>query len=364
MPDREPRPTPTTTSTPPTALAGPSEVAALVRAGSLRALGRAVSWLEADDPRASRVLAELRRSTGTRVDAARSDGSRLIGLTGSPGSGKSSLADRMVEAYRAQGLRVAVIAVDPTSPYSGGAILGDRIRMTRWHADAGVFVRSMATRGQLGGLAAATLRIAALLDAAGYDRVLIETVGVGQSEVDVAAVADTTVLVMTPAGGDGVQAFKAGVMEIADLFVINKADLPGADRLRRDVRAAQGLSEPEPDGWTAPVVQTRASDGTGVPELLRTLDEHADWLAARGGDARRRHGRVRAELEAAMRRQAAMALRAGVEARLPDIAAGRATAEEVAADLLRAWSAPADTTSGTADDAAAGTPGDTVRSES
>lgn len=354
--------TPAPTS--PTSLAVPSEVAAQVRAGSLRALGRAVSWLEADDPRASRVLAELRQASEGHGDGVRSDGSRLIGLTGSPGSGKSSLADRLVAAYRARGLRVAVIAVDPTSPYSGGAILGDRIRMTRWHGDADVFVRSMATRGQLGGLAAATLRIAALLDAAGFDRVLIETVGVGQSEVDVAAVADTTVLVMTPAGGDGVQAFKAGVMEIADLFVINKADLPGADRLRRDVRAAQGLSEPELDGWTAPVVQTRASDGTGVSELLSALDEHADWLAARGGDARRRHGRVRAELEAAVRRQAAMALRSGVEARLADIAAGRATAEDVAVDLLRAWSAQADTAGGTAGDAAGDAAGDTVRSES
>lgn len=276
----------------------------------------------------------------------------MIGLTGSPGGGKSSLADRMVEAYRADGLRVAVIAVDPTSPYSGGAILGDRVRMTRWHADDGVFVRSMATRGQLGGLAAATLRIAALLDAAGYDRVLIETVGVGQSEVDVAAVADTTVLVMTPAGGDAVQAFKAGVMEVADLFVINKADLPGADRLQREVRVAQGLAEPEPDAWTAPVVQTRASDGTGVREMLRALDRHADWLAARVGPARLRRGRVRAELAAAMRRHATVALQLAGEARLHDIAAGRATAEEVAAELLRAWSAQADAAD------------DTVRSES
>ena len=174
MPAGEPFPTPT----PPSSLSDPSALAAQVRAGSLRALGRAVSWLEADDPRAPRVLAELRRATEGRGDGARSHRSRLIGLTGSPGSGKSSLADRLVEAYRGLGLRVAVIAVDPTSPYSGGAILGDRIRMTRWHGDAGVFVRSMATRGQLGGLAAATLRIAALLDAAGYDRVLIETVGV------------------------------------------------------------------------------------------------------------------------------------------------------------------------------------------
>jgi len=352
VPAGEQSPTPTPT------FADPGEVAALVLAGSLRALGRAVSWLEADDPRAPRVLAALRQATERSGGAARSHGSRLIGLTGSPGSGKSSLADRMVEAYRGNGLRVAVIAVDPTSPYSGGAILGDRIRMTRWHGDAGVFVRSMATRGQLGGLASATLRAAALLDAAGYDRVLIETVGVGQSEVDVAAVADTTVLVMTPAGGDGVQAFKAGVMEIADLFVINKADLPGADRLRRDVRAAQGLSEPEPDGWTAPVVQTRASDGTGVSALLSALDEHADWLAAHGGDTRRRHGRVRAELAAALRRQAAMALDAGADDRLRDVAEGRATAEEVAVELLRAWSAQADTA-----DPAGCASGDAVRSE-
>lgn len=323
----------------------------MLRAGSLRALGRAVSWFEAGDPRAPLVLAELRRASEAPGAPPRSHGARLIGLTGSPGGGKSSLADRMVEAYRAHGLRVAVIAVDPTSPYSGGAILGDRIRMTRWHGDAGVFVRSMATRGQLGGLAAATLRIAALLDVAGYDRVLIETVGVGQSEVDVAAVADTTVLVMTPAGGDAVQAFKAGVMEVADLFVINKADLPGADRLQRDVLAAQGLADPDPDAWTAPVVQTRASDGTGVPEMLSALDEHADWLAARGGQAGLRRDRVRAELAAALRRHAAMALQLGAEARLEEIVTGRVTAEEVAAELLLAWSTRADASA------------DTVRSE-
>ncbi len=335
-------------------LGDPTEVAALVRSGSLRALGRAVSWFEADDPRAPLVLAELRRASDAPGESSgerpRSHVSRLIGLTGAPGGGKSSLADRMVEAYRALGLRVAVIAVDPTSPYSGGAILGDRIRMTRWHGDAGVFVRSMATRGQLGGLAAATLRIAALLDAAGYDRILIETVGVGQSEVDVAAVADTTVLVMTPAGGDAVQAFKAGVMEVADLFVINKADLPGADRLQREVRAAQELAETDPDTWSAPVVQTRASDGTGVQEVLRALDQHAGWLAARGGHAELRRGRVRAELAAALRRHAAKALQLGAEARLHDIAEGRATAEEVATELLRA-STQADGS------------GDTVRSE-
>ncbi|MDZ7706562.1 MAG: methylmalonyl Co-A mutase-associated GTPase MeaB [Trueperaceae bacterium] len=302
-------------------------------------------------PRTNPRAPPARSSRAPSRAPSRSGGSRLIGLTGSPGGGKSSLADRMVEAYRAHGLRVAVIAVDPTSPYSGGAILGDRIRMTRWHGDSEVFVRSMATRGQLGGLAAATLRIAALLDAAGYDRVLIETVGVGQSEVDVAAVADSTVLVMTPAGGDAVQAFKAGVMEVADLFVINKADLPGAERLQRDVRAVQALAETDADAWTAPVVQTRASDGTGVQEVLSALDQHADWLAARGGHARIRRGRVRAELAAAVRRHAAMALQLGTEARLHDIAEGRATAEEVAAELLRAWSARADAS------------GDTVRSE-
>lgn len=315
----------------------PAEVAAAVRRRDVRALARAVSWLESDDPRGPRVLAEVRREANGG-DAAPPD-TRLIGITGSPGSGKSTLVDRMVEHDRERGLRVAVIAVDPTSPYSGGAILGDRIRMMRWHADPDVFVRSMATRGQLGGLAAATLRVAALLEAAGFDRVLIETVGVGQSEVDVVDVADSTVLVLTPGGGDAVQAFKAGVMEIADVFVVNKSDLPGADRVRREIRAAQGLAEPDPDGWSPPVTLTRAHDGVGVDELNAELDAHHAWLAAHGGDAERRRRRVRAELAAAVRQRAQRALHDHADEVLPSLAAGATTAERAAAQILAAWTA-------------------------
>src|SRR5690606_2451579 len=166
-------------------------------------------------------------------------------LTGSPGSGKSTLGDALIAAWRALELKVAVVAVDPSSPFSGGAILGDRIRMLRWFDDEEVFIRSMASRGHLGGLAAGTLRAVALLDAAGFERVLVETVGVGQSEVAIAEAADSTVVVLTPGSGDGVQAFKAGIMEIGDIFCVNKADLPGADRVRREIRAALDLAPTE-----------------------------------------------------------------------------------------------------------------------
>src|SRR5690606_12433713 len=183
----------------------------------------------------------------------------VVGITGSPGAGKSTLTDALIAVLREHGRRVGVVAIDPTSPFSGGAILGDRIRMTRWHSDPGVFIRSMATRGHLGGLAAATLQVVALLDAVGFDHVLIETVGVGQSEVDVVQAADTTVVVLTPGQGDGVQAFKAGIMEIADVFCINKYDLPGADRLRREVAAALELGDHDAHTWFPPIVGTVAA---------------------------------------------------------------------------------------------------------
>src|SRR5690625_4791862 len=209
-----------------------SELSALIRAGDERAVARGLSLIEAGDNEGQELLQELRRQEGH---------ARLIGITGTPGSGKSTLVDRLIEHARQQNLKVAVVAVDPSSPYSGGAILGDRIRMMRWHSDPDVFIRSLATRGQLGGLSAATMQSAALLDAAGFDLILIETVGVGQSEVDIAEVADATVLVLTPGQGDSVQAFKAGVMEVADIFVVNKADQPGVDRLRREIAALLSL---------------------------------------------------------------------------------------------------------------------------
>jgi LAO/AO transport system kinase len=190
-----------------------------------------------------------------------------IGITGPPGAGKSTLVNAIASAVRAKGRRLGIIAVDPTSPFTGGAILGDRIRMTGHHADAGVFIRSMATRGQLGGLAAATSDVVLLLDAAGFEIVLIETVGVGQDETDVARVADITAVVLVPGMGDDVQALKAGIMEIADIYLLNKADQPGVDKLERDLRVLLKLA-PRQDGWEPPIIRCVATDGTGVAEVL------------------------------------------------------------------------------------------------
>lgn len=293
----------------------------------MRALGRALSWLEAGDDRGPAVLSRLRRD-GAGTDAWR------VGVTGVPGGGKSTLTDRLVGHWRSEGERVAVVAVDPSSPFSGGALLGDRIRMGRWHADPGVFVRSMATRGRLGGLAAATLRAAALLEAAGFARIVLETVGVGQSEVDVASAADTTVLVLAPGGGDDVQAVKAGVLEVADVLVINKADLPGADRLRRDLAAAQGLIAPAPDAWTPPLILARADDGDGVADVVDAIDTHRAWRAGREDAGARAQRRAAAELTAALRDRADRIAAERAEAWTAALVAGEATAEEVAERLL------------------------------
>jgi LAO/AO transport system kinase len=245
-------------------------------AGDARALARGLSWLEAGDPRGQRLLAAARAAAHGRADAV-----RVVGLTGAPGAGKSTLADRLIEAWRARGRRVAVLAVDPSSPYSGGALLGDRVRMTRWAGDDGVFVRSMASRGRTGGLAPGALDALALLAAFGFDVVLLETVGVGQAEVDVAAVADTTIVALAPGQGDDVQAAKAGLMEIADVFALTKADRPEAERLARDVRDAIGLR----DAVGAPRSAWR-------PALVAVAAGAAGTAAGhRGGRRRRRAAR-------------------------------------------------------------------------
>ncbi len=238
-------------------------------AGDLRALARAATSIENRSPAAESLLKELFPHTGHAA---------VIGITGAPGAGKSTLTDQLVHEFRREDKAVGVIAVDPTSPYTGGAVLGDRIRMLSHHADPGVFIRSMATRGHLGGLALATTDLALLLDAAGREVVLIETVGVGQDEVEVARLADVTVVVLVPGMGDDVQAIKAGIMEIADVFVINKADQPGADRLQREILALQSLSTRQ-DGWVPPIIHTVATDGRGVSETrfaIRSFLARAD----------------------------------------------------------------------------------------
>ncbi|UBV41502.1 methylmalonyl Co-A mutase-associated GTPase MeaB [Deinococcus taeanensis] len=248
------------------------------RAGDLRALARAVTLAEAGLP-AARPLLRAAREQGARAV--------VLGVTGSPGSGKSTLSDALIAQLRARGQRVAVLAVDPSSPYSGGAILGDRIRMLRHHADEGVFVRSLASRGALGGLSERTMGVLALMEGAGFDWVILETVGVGQSEVDVAAACDHTLLVLTPAGGDGVQAFKAGIMEIADVIAVNKADLPGADRTVRELMAAQGLGAHDEHTWMAPIRKTIASKGEGVERVIEAVEAHRTHLGEAGLQRRR-----------------------------------------------------------------------------
>ena len=232
-----------------------------ILAGDLRALARAATTIENRSHSSESLLKELFSHTGRAT---------VIGLTGSPGAGKSTLADRLIHEFRREDKSVGVIAVDPTSPYTGGAILGDRIRMLSHHADSGVFIRSMATRGWLGGIAAATTDMTLLLDAAGKQIVLIETVGVGQDEVEIAKLADVTVVVLVPGMGDDVQAIKAGIMEIADVFVINKSDQDGADRLEREIKAIQSLSTRK-DGWVPPVVRAVATEGKGIAETLAAV---------------------------------------------------------------------------------------------
>jgi len=239
-----------------------------IRGGELRALSRAISIVENRTPESTELLKALFPYSGNAV---------LLGLTGSPGAGKSTLVDQVAREYRKQGKTIGIVAIDPTSPFSGGAILGDRIRMQSHYADAGIYIRSMATRGSLGGLASTTADVATVLDASGRDLVMIETVGVGQDEVDIVRLADVTIVVLVPGMGDDVQTIKAGIMEIADIFVINKADRDGAERVEREIRALQSLATRK-DNWTPPIVKTVASEGTGIADLLAAIQRYREYL--------------------------------------------------------------------------------------
>ncbi|MFN8011606.1 MAG: methylmalonyl Co-A mutase-associated GTPase MeaB [Holophagaceae bacterium] len=263
--------------------------------GHPRALARAISWMENGHPGTRALMAGLWPRLGRAT---------VVGLTGAPGTGKSTLTDRLARSFRSEGLKVGILAVDPTSPYSGGAILGDRIRMGRVAPDPGVFIRSMATRGALGGLARATQDAIDVLDAAGFDRVLVETVGVGQDEVDVAACAHTCLVVLVPGLGDEIQAMKAGLMEVADCFVINKADREGVEQLERDLEAMKALDLPAAGAWDPPLVRTVASTGEGIEGLLGRIREHTAWLDAGGGRARKARDRARLRFEALLAEEA------------------------------------------------------------
>ena len=256
-----------------------------------RAVARLISLVENDSPLLRQISAALVPFTGT---------SQVVGLTGSPGVGKSTTTSALVATLRADGKRVGVLAVDPSSPFSGGALLGDRVRMQDHATDEGVFIRSMASRGHLGGLSAAVPQALRVLDAAGCDIVLIETVGVGQAEVEIASLADTTAVLLAPGMGDGIQAAKAGILEIADVFVVNKADRDGADQVARDLRYMLSLGgrHSAPGAWRPPIVKTVASRAEGIDDMLAALAKHRDWLGRSGEYARRRQERAAAEIEA------------------------------------------------------------------
>jgi len=272
--------------------------------GSPRALARAITWMENGHPEARELMARVWPHLGRAV---------VMGLTGSPGSGKSTLTDQLARTLRSQGKKVGILAVDPTSPFSGGAILGDRIRMQRIATDPGVFIRSMATRGALGGLARATQDAIDLLDAAGWDVVIVETVGVGQDEVDVVSCVQTCCVVLVPGMGDEIQAIKAGIMEVADIFIINKADRDGVEKVEQEIEAMKSLGSSKT--WDPPAVRTVAALGEGIQDLLDRIREHGVWLKDQGGFARKARERAKLRFGSLLAEEAAKRakVRAGQE---------------------------------------------------
>src|SRR5690242_13062438 len=320
------------------------------------ALARAITLVENQRDGFERVLSHAHGLLGR-------GGARRIGITGPPGAGKSTLTEALIRRFRARHLSVGVVAVDPTSPFTGGALLGDRIRMESAGVDPGVFIRSMATRGAHGGLATTTEEVADLLEAFGFERVLLETVGVGQTELDIARTAETTVPVLVPESGDGIQTLKAGVMEIADIYVVNKNDRPGADKFRQEVEVMLGIRggnafrhvnphhRPQRGGtdgkdgtdgknrWTAPVLTTVAPKGEGVAELVQALDRHHGWLEASGESAARHRRRLADRTRAVVNRAVRQWLWANgaedaVDRHLSEMSDGRRSPYEVAAEIL------------------------------
>jgi LAO/AO transport system kinase len=265
------------------------DLVARARDGDARAVARLISLVEDASPLLREVMAALAPHTGR---------AQIVGITGSPGVGKSTSTSALVTELRRAGKRVGVLAVDPSSPFSGGALLGDRVRMQEHALDRDVYIRSMASRGHLGGLAWTTPQALRVLDAAGCDVILIETVGVGQSEVEIAGLADTTMVLMAPGMGDGIQAAKAGILEIGDLYVVNKSDRDGADQVRRDLRSMLALAERPEGAWRPPIVKTVAQKGEGLDEVAAELDRHRAWLESSGELDARRVRRARDEIEA------------------------------------------------------------------
>ncbi len=306
--------------------------------GDHRALARAISVIENRDPGYRELVSELHAHRGEAA---------VVGVTGSPGTGKSTLVDRLARTYRERGLTVGVIAVDPASPFTGGAVLGDRIRMASNAGDMDVFFRSMSARGSLGGLAAATIDAVTALAAFGKDRILIETVGAGQNEVDVVRAADTIAVLVAPQSGDAVQTLKAGILEIGDVFVVNKADLDGVDRTVRDLRemidlAGERVGSHRADGagWTPPVVETVATDGAGIDELVDVFDDHRSYLEGSGLLEARARERYAEEIRTLLREDLARLLeaeierRGGMDAQVDRVARGEVTPHDLVEELV------------------------------